>query len=115
MESEDIMTYGPEAPMGAKLIWSALSAVLGAVLLGVSLVAPINEALADGACGDVGSSCPAAPCEAFYPLEHCLVLLGSEDGSVSVMDPMVGLTSYDRESFARIYGLCGSMAVILAW
>ncbi len=50
----------------------------------------------------------------FYDLEHCVVLLGSEGERVRVMDPMVGLTDYDRAWFAQVYELCGSMAVEIA-
>lgn len=57
-------------------------------------------------------STPLAP-YTYYTLEHCLVLLGSDDSTVSVMDPMEGYTTYDRDTFASIYVQCGSMAATL--
>ncbi len=50
----------------------------------------------------------------FYSLEHCVVLLGSnEDGTVRIMDPQIGHTAVDAQAFERIYELCGSMAMTL--
>lgn len=48
-----------------------------------------------------------------YSQEHCLVMLGSDENTVSTMDPMVGYTSYDKDWFAYLYEQCGSMALIL--
>lgn len=63
---------------------------------------------------DPGFSAPLAS-YSFYPLEHCVVLLGSnDDGSIRYMDPMSGYANADASWFETLYNLCGSMAASIA-
>ena len=62
---------------------------------------------------DPGFGAPLAS-YSFYPLEHCVVLLGSnDDGTVRYMDPMSGYASADAAWFDVLYELCGSMAAVI--
>lgn len=46
--------------------------------------------------------------------EHCVVVYGfDESGDVLVMDPLDGLTTRDRQDFARIYEECGSLSYVI--
>lgn len=63
---------------------------------------------------DPGFGAPL-PSYSFYPLEHCVVLLGSnDDGTVRYMDSMSGYANADAAWFQSLYELCGSMAVEVA-
>lgn len=61
---------------------------------------------------DPGFASPLPP-YTFYPLEHCLVLLGSDLENARTMDPMTGFVSYDREWLQYVFEQCGSMAIVL--
>lgn len=50
----------------------------------------------------------------FYYLEHCVVLLGTLDGNVCLMDPTQGYVTVDYGWFKNLYEQCGSMALTLA-
>ena len=49
----------------------------------------------------------------WYSNEHCVVLYNHGSDYVKVMDPIDGLVERNTDDFARIYDLCGKMAVIL--
>ena len=49
----------------------------------------------------------------WYANEHCVVVYGVSEGQVLVSDPLEGLVERDAERFAELYGLCGSMALIV--
>ena len=61
---------------------------------------------------DPGFGAPL-PSYSFYPLEHCVVLLGSDGDTVRYMDPMSGYAEADSAWFGTLYELCGSMAAII--
>lgn len=46
-----------------------------------------------------------------YTLEHCAVILGSNDEGVQVMDPMTGMRTIDYDWMEYLYRMCGTMAV----
>ncbi len=46
--------------------------------------------------------------------EHCVVLTGYDEETVTVCDPLEGERTYKRESFFRHYGQVGSYALLLS-
>ena len=51
----------------------------------------------------------------YYENEHCVVLLGTHDGTVLVMDPLEGMVERDRDRFKQIYDDTGRMCLVLAY
>lgn len=63
---------------------------------------------------DLGFTAPLEPYN-YYDLEHCVVLMHSENDQVIYMDPQVGYTACNIAQFKHVYEQCGSMALTLSY